>query len=238
MQAGTLTAGMPLCHPRVRADREINGRLRSALSCRDKALPLCRHTRVCSHPPVVGRTAEVPSIDTFEHAAYRYGRRAFPVLQHRDGRSYRRKILEALSTKSDAGLSTPRDGSDTPGHRDAQFVPISAADRSHQRAIAKARGRAWAPPIFASAVPGPTPPILRIRTSRPRCLQPASRRSDPPAMARASSIFASGGCADRDVVRGKPGNRDAAGVWTPDQAQTPSRLYQLDRRQASRPPNS
>jgi heparanase 1 len=127
------------------------------------------------------------------------------------------RFWKPYTTKSEAGLSTPRDGSDTPGHKDAglyQYRPPVDLTNARLRTLAAALGPAylrvsgtWANTTYfadSDQPPSLPPPGFTGVLSRLRWRE-VVRFSQAVNAQIVTSFGAS--------------NRDAAGAWTADQAQ-------------------
>jgi heparanase len=126
------------------------------------------------------------------------------------------RFWKPYTTKSEAGLSRPRDGSDTPGHKDAdlyQYRPPVDLTSARLRTLAAALGPAylrvsgsWANTTYfadSDKPPSLPPPGFTGVLSRLRWRE-VVRFSQAVNAQIVTSFSAS--------------NRDAAGAWTPDQA--------------------
>jgi heparanase 1 len=121
------------------------------------------------------------------------------------------------ATKTDAGLSTSRDGSNTPGHRDAhlyQYRPAIDLTNARLRRLAAALGPAY---LRVSGTWANT--TYFTDSDKPPSLPPPgfeavlTRRQWRDLVRFAQSVNA------QIVTSFGASNRDAAGGWTPDQAQ-------------------
>ena len=204
----------------------MTGGIAGARSCR-QGTPRLAGIGMAGRIRVLRRPCRNTDDHPVEPASDRHGRSAFPVLQHRNDRGYRRTILEALSAGS--GRSPRAAAALRIGHR-FEPVPVPAADRSFRHALAKTRSRAGAR-LYACQRHLGQQHLFR-RSGRPAAGAAAGfqRRPDPPAMARRRRLLASGGRADRDLVRGKSGHPRRRRRLEAGSGRTPPRLYQLDRR--------
>ena len=153
----------------------------------------------------------------FKPAPHRHGRSAFPVLQHRDDRDYRRTILEALPVEPSAPRAAARRVRHAAGTASNLYQyrpPIDLADarlRKLAAALAPAYVRVsgtWANSTYFADQdnPPPAPPagFNGVLTRQQwRGVVDFSQAVD----ARIVTSFAV-----------SPGVRDAAGAWKPDQA--------------------
>jgi hypothetical protein len=125
------------------------------------------------------------------------------------------RFWKPYTTKSEAGLSTPRDGSDTPGHQDAnlyQYRPPVDLTNARLRTLAAALGPAylrvsgtWANTTYfadSDQPPSLPPPGFTGVLSRLRWREVV--RFSQAVNAQIVTSFGAG-------------NRDAAGAWTADQ---------------------
>ena len=154
-----------------------------------------------------------------EHGSHRLGRRALPVLQHRNGRGYRGRILEALRT----GARRPgRAPPNTPGASNSnnnsnlfQYRPPIDLTNARLRTLASALAPAylrvsgtWAnTTYFADSDNAPSAPPAGFKGVLTRQQWREVIDFAHAVDARIVTSFAVGA-----------GNRDAAGIWTPDQA--------------------
>ena len=126
------------------------------------------------------------------------------------------RFWKPYATRSVAGLSTPRDGSDAPGHKDAdlyQYRPPIDFTSARLRTLAAALGPAylrvsgsWANTTYfadSDQPPSLPPPGFTASLSRLRWREVV--RFSQAVNAQIVTSFGAG-------------NRDAAGAWTPDQA--------------------
>ena len=157
-------------------------------------------------------------------AARRHRRPALPVLQRRNGRNYRRGFWRPYRSKPDADRA-PRAGSNAPEGVDAhlfQYRPPIDLTNARLRMLAAALGPAylrvsgtWANTTYFADTdrPPPLPPpgFKGILTRR------QWRQVDP--------VFASGGRADRDVLRHRRRQPQCRWRLEPGSGPATSRLY-------------
>ena len=151
-----------------------------------------------------------------EHGAHRHGRRALPVLQYRNGRSYRGRILEALRTGARRrGRARRRTRRGPKNSSLFQYRPPIDLTNARLRSLASA----LAPGLsagqrhlgkhhlfcgFGQRTPAPPAGFKAVLTRQQwREVIDFAHAVN----ARIVTSFAVGA-----------GNRDAAGIWTPDQA--------------------
>ncbi len=127
------------------------------------------------------------------------------------------RFWKPYTTKSEAGLSTPRDGSDTPGHKDDrlyQYRPPVDLTNARLRTLAAALGPAY---VRVSGTWANT--TYFADTDQPPSLPPPGFTGVLSRLRWREVVRFSQAVNAQIVTSFGASNRDAAGAWTADQAQ-------------------